>query len=62
MKKKQTSRERFKSSNVTTSIRILQRKQTKNYLNRINQLGISDEQLKELLEQRIQGRILTEQQ
>ena len=38
------------------------KKQTKNYLNRINQLGITDEQLKELLEQRIQGRIFTEQQ
>lgn len=38
------------------------KKQTKNYLNRINQLGISDEQLKELLEQRIQGRIITGQQ
>lgn len=38
------------------------KKRTKNYLNRINELGISDEQLKELLEQRIQGRIFTEQQ
>lgn len=38
------------------------RKQTKNYLNRINGLGISDEQLKELLDRRIKGRIFTEQQ
>lgn len=38
------------------------RKQTKNYLNRMNQLGVTDEQLIELLEQRIQGRIFTEQQ
>lgn len=38
------------------------KKQTKNYLNRINQLGISDEQLKELLDRRIQGRIFTDQQ
>lgn len=37
------------------------KKQAKNYLNKMNQLGISDEQLKELLEQRIQGRIFTEQ-
>lgn len=36
-------------------------KQTRNYLNRINQLGISDQQLKEFLDQRIQDRIFTEQ-
>jgi len=38
------------------------KKQAKNYLNRINGLGISDQQLKELLEQRIQSRLFTEQQ